>query len=169
MDWETISIDFKTTLSDAFFDNDEDNENFNEWFGEKLRNTGLYGWRLEDYPTNIPGVSKLSGYINEFDDDHIINVQISVDDGAHSGDEIAENDALFNYIERTLADKIVDELNAFCKDLVIPMYNGSFRELKFDGEEFYSLLYYSEQYGFYVSSQLRNSQFEIYSDFEVGI
>ena len=94
MDWNTISINFKTSLSDAFFDYDEDNEKFDEWFEEKLRNTGLYDWRLEDYPTNIPGVSKLSGYINAFDDAHIFNVQISVDDGAHSGDELAENDII---------------------------------------------------------------------------
>ena len=169
MGWNTISVEIKTSLSDAFFYQDEDNEKFDEWFQNKLQQIGLYDWRLEDAPMGIPGISKLSGYVNEFDDEHKLCVFIRVDDGTHSGDELAENDDLFNYIERTLVDRIIDELNALCNALTIPMYNGSFRELKFDGEEFYSMLYYSEQYGFYVSSQLKNSQFEIYPDFEVSL
>ena len=169
MDWNTISIDIKTSLSDAFFYSDADTESFDEWFQEKLSKVGLYDWRLEDFPTGIPNVSKLSGYVNEFDDSHEIHVQISVDDGTHSVDELADNDDLFNYIERTLVYRIIDELNELCKDLSIPMNNGSFRDLKFDDEEFYGLMYYSEDLGYYLSPRIRNYKFEIYPDFDVGI
>lgn len=169
MDWNTISIDIKTSLSDAFFYGDADNEKFDEWFNDKLKNAGLYDWEFEDFPTGIPNVSKLSGYVNEFDDSHKINVQISVDDGTHSVDELADNDDLFNYIERTLVYRIIDELNEICKDISIPMNDGSFRDFKFDGEEFYGLIYYSANHGYYIDPRITNSRFEVYPDFEIGI
>ena len=168
MDWNTISIDIKTSLSGAYFYGDADNERFDEWFKARLLKIGLFDWKLEDFPTGIPNVSKLSGYINTFDDNHEINVQISIDDGIHSDDEIANNDDLFNYIERKLVYRIIDELNEICKDLSIPMNNGSFSDLKFDDEEFYGLMYYSVDYGYYISPRIKNSQFQIYPDFEVG-
>ena len=167
MNYTEISIHIKTSLSDAFFDEDADNEKFDKWFDDKLKDAGLYDWTFEDFPTNVPGVSKITGRFIDFDDNHIVTIWLTIDDNTHSEDELAENDDLFNYIERKLAYSIIDELNGLCNDLSIPMYAGSFRELKFDGEEFYSLLYYSEKYGYFVSSELKNSQFQLYPDFEV--
>ena len=169
MDWNTISIDIKTSLSDVYFYDNDDNERFDDWFDDQLTKIGLYSWKLEDFPTDIPNVSKLSGYINTFDDSHEINIQISVDDGAHSGDELAANDDLLNYIERKLVYRIIDELNEICRDLSIPMNDGSFRDLKFDDEEFYGLISDSANHGYYISPRLANSRFEVYPDFEVGI
>ena len=169
MDWNTISIDIKTSLSDAYFYGDADNERFDEWFKDRLFKIGLFDWKLEDFPTGIPNVNKLSGYVNSFEDNHKLYIHISVDDGIHSDDELADNDDLFNYIERKLVYRIIDELNEICKDLSIPMNNGSFNDLKFDDEEFYGLMYYSADYGYYISPRIKNSQFQIYPDFEVGI
>lgn len=169
MDWNTIALTIKTSLSDAFFYSDEDNENFDEWLHEKLSNAGLFDWEFEDLPTDVPGITKLTGYVNTFDDDHTIDIYIHVDDDVHSGDELADNDALFNYIERKLAYRLIDELNAICGNVSFPMNNGSFRDLKFDDGEFYGMINHSGEYGYFISPRIQESQLQVYPDFEAAI
>lgn len=162
-------LDFKTSLSDEFFYADEDNEKFDEWLIDQLKKAGLFDWNSVDAPVGIAGVATLSMYVNEFSDYHAIEVIIDVDDGSHDFDELADNAELNNYIERDLAYRILDELNAICADVVFPMNNGSFKYLKFDGEEFYSVLLYNEDQGYLISPYIKNEHLEIYRDFELFI
>ena len=97
-----ISIRFKTSLSNAFFYGDEDNDRFNEWFGEQLSKVGLYHWEMIDNPTGIEGVSELKIVVNYFDaDDHNMFVSVHVDNDTHDFDELADKYELnvLNYFE----------------------------------------------------------------------
>ena len=167
MSEDRYSIVFKTILSDAYFYEDEDNDRFDEWIGEQLSNAGLFAWEFEDFPVGIAGITKLSLYVNDFTYKHELEVVVKVDDDSHTFDELADNDALFNYLERDLAYRIIDELNKVCEDISFPMNNDSFNDLKFDDNEFYSMLMYSRSSGYFVSPYIKNEQFEIYRDFEV--
>ena len=162
-------LNFKTSLSDEFFYDDEDNGKFDAWLIDQLNKAGLFDWNSVDTPVGIPGVTTLSMYVNEFNEDHTIEVVIDVDGGSHDFDELADNAELNNYIERDLAYRILDELNAICTDVVFPMNDGSFKYLKFDGEEFYSVLLYTEDQGYRISPFIKNEHLEIYRDFELLI
>lgn len=167
--WDIISINIKTSISDAFFFEEEDNDRFDLWLNEKLHQAGLFDWKLEDTPGNLPGVSTLSAYVNEFDYKHEIQVYIDVDNGEHSLDELATNDALFNYIDRTLVYRIIDELNAICNNISFPMNDGTFADLKFDDNEFFSMVMYSPSMGYFISPRIQSSQLQVYPDFDIGI
>ena len=162
-------LTFQTSLSKEFFYDAGDTERFDAWFTEQLNKAGLFDWRLEDAPVGIAGVTTLSMYVNEFNDYHTVDVFIDVDDGSHELDELADNAALCRYIERDLAYRILDELNAICESIVIPMNNGTFVDLKFANEEFYSVLMYNTNYGYYVNPRIKSTQFELYRDFELLI
>lgn len=162
-------LEYMTSLSSVYFYNDQDTDRFDEWFGEQLTKAGLFEWRMTDTPKGIAGVAKLSIYVNTFDYKHKVSVGIVVDDDSHDLDELADNVALCRYIERDLAYRILDELNAICESIVIPMNNGTFDDLKFDNEEFYGVLMYNTDYGYYVNPRIKNTQFELYRDFELLI
>ena len=164
-----FTIVYETSLSDAFFLEDEDNRRFDEWFEEKLTPTGLYGWELKDTCTTTTGTFELVVRVNDYNynNDHKLVVVVEVDDDAHSYDELADNKELGDYIERTLAYKILDEINELCKNISYPTNNGTFDDMKFDDNEFFGLIHYHPQYGFYLNPQIRNSQFELYKDFDV--
>ena len=85
-------IRFKTTLSDAFFLEDEDNDRFDEWFGEQLVKKGLFNWELEDTPEGILDGTKLSLYVDEFTYKHELEVFVKVDDGSHTYEELDDNE-----------------------------------------------------------------------------
>ena len=104
-------IRFKTTLSDAFFLEDEDNDRFDEWFGEQLVKKGLFNWELEDTPEGILDGTKLSLYVDEFTYKHELEVFVKVDDGSHTYEELDDNSELYDYIERDLAYRVIDEIN----------------------------------------------------------
>lgn len=160
-------LEYKTSLSNEFFYDDEDTEKFDAWLIDQLYKAGLFDWSSKDTPVGIVGVTTLSMYVNAFRDDHTIEVFIEVDGGSHDLDELADNEDLCRYIERDLAYRILDELNAICADVVFPMNNGSFKYLKFDGEEFYSVLLYTEDQGYLISPGIKNEHLEIYRDFEL--
>ena len=166
-----ISINFKTSLSNAFFHEDEDNDRFAEWFNDVLAESGLYKWELIDNPVGIPGISELRVGVAEFAwDDHDMLVSVHVDNDTHDFDELADNQQLLDYIERNIAPKVMDELNALLSDISLPMSEGKdFYALKFDGNEFYCMLGYSEKYGYYPYVNLRNTPFIIEYDFEVYV
>ena len=166
-----ISIRFKTSLSNAFFYEDEDNDRFNEWFGEQLSKVGLYHWEMIDNPTGIEGVSELKIIVSDFDaDDHNMFVSVHVDNDTHDFDELADNQVLLDYIERNIAPKVIDELNDLLSGILLPMNEGNdFYQLKFDGNEFYCLLGYSEKFGFYPMGRLQNTPFVVEDDFEVYV
>lgn len=164
-----MSIQIKTSISDAFFYEEEDNDRFDEWLSDKLMQAGLFDWKLEDTPNNILGVTNLSAYVNEFDYNHELIVDIKVDDGVHSFDELADNDDLFNYVERKLSYKIIDELNEICNTISFPMNDGTFADFKFDDSEFFSMVMYSPSMGYFISPRIQDSQLQLYRDFEVVV
>jgi hypothetical protein len=163
-----VSITLKTTLSDVFFYADEDNEQFDDWFSDKLSKTGIYDWEFIDNPVGLNGISELKIYVNMFDEyDHTFNVSVDVDNGSHSFDDIYDNAELLDYIEHTIAPQVVSELNDMISDIVIPMVNGSFNEMKFSDGEFFALLY-SNANDFYLPSRLKNEIFSI-DDYVVDV
>lgn len=164
-----FTIKITTSLSDAFFFEDEDNNRFDEWFQYRLTDCGLFDWELEDLPQNIPGVRKLSASVNDFDYNHNLNINIYVDGGGNSLDDLADNDDLFNYIERKLVYRIIDELNKVCEDVSIPMNNGTFNDFKFDDNEFFAEIIHSPSLGYFISPNIKDSTFQIYPEFEVYV
>jgi len=164
-----INLEIRTALSDAFFYSSDDNDRFDEWFKDKLSDAGLFNWIMQDTPQGIPGVSALELFVNDFDDQHILDVSIRVDDGIHDFDELYDNDALLNYIEREVAPKAIQELNEICSSVTVPMVDGTFNDLKFgEDNEFYILVnYYNKKY--FTSPYLKEEQFYIDDSFEVYV
>ena len=165
-----VSIHFKTSISNVFFYADEDENRFYEWFNDKLADLGLFKWEMIDNPVGLPGITKLTVYVNEFSDyDHDICAIVDVDDGTHSFEEIYTNQDLLDYIDRELAPRIIDELNALL-DISIPTNGGkSFSDLKFDDGEFYSVLHHTAQYGYFVAPHIEDTKFQVVYDFEVYV
>ena len=164
-----ISIHFKTSLSNAFFHSDDDNDRFNEWFTEQLSQAGVFDWTFTDTPAGFPGITELSAYINEFTDEHDFYVVVDVDNDTHSFDELYDNEALLDYIDRDFAARLLEEFNkAF--DISVPTNGGkSFADLKFDDGEFYSLLFYTEQYGYFAAPHIENTKFQIVYEYDVYV
>lgn len=160
-----IYIKYKTSLEDAFFLESEDNDRFEEWFNTQLQD--LFAWTFEDSPEGVPGVTKISGHISEFDYKHELYVGLHIDNDRHSEDELAGNEALFTYLDRTLAYKLRDELNEIGNTITFPMNNGTFDDMKFDDNEFFGLIHYNPQYGYYLNPRIKDSQFEVYPEFDV--
>ena len=160
-----IYIKYKTSLEDAFFFESEDNDRFEEWFNTQLQD--LFAWTFEDSPEGVPGVTTISGDIVEFDYTHALYVGLRIDNDQHSDDEIADNEALFTYLDRTLVYKLLDELNAICNTITFPTNNGTFEDMKFDDNEFFGLIHYEPKHGYHLNPRIKNSQFEVYPEFDV--
>ena len=88
----------------------------------------------------------------------------------YSFDELADNETLLDYIDRVVAPDLIQEFEALLTNVSLPMSNGtSFSNLKFDNEEFYSLLGYSEKYGFFPIGAIKNTPFLVEDDYEVYV
>ena len=160
-----IYIKYTTSLEDAFFFESEDNYRFEEWFNTQLQD--LFAQEFEDFPEGVPGVIKISGQLSEFDYKHELYVELQVYTDQHSEDELEANDALFTYLDRTLAYKLLDELNAICNTITFPTNNGTFEDMKFDDNEFFGLIHYDPKHGYHLNPRIKNSQFEVYPEFYV--
>lgn len=162
-----INLVIKTSLSDAFFDDEEDGDRFDEWFNDKLSDAGVFNWILQDTPQGIPGVSALEVFVNEFDYKHLLFVLVRVDDGIHTFDELYDNTALLDYIEREIAPRVIKEINELCDSITVPMSDGTFIEMKFSRDnEFYALVH---QYKGRYFVDVKEEQFYIDDDFEVYV
>lgn len=165
-----VSIKYKTTISDMYFASEEDSERFDDWFIGVLTEVGLMGYSTVITPQGVPGVSKLEISVDSFDYTHYLEMRVLVDDGVYSYDELADNEVLLDYIDRVVAPDLIQAFDALLANVFLPMSNGtSFRNLKFDNEEFYCLLGYSEKYGFYPSGTIENTPFLVENDFEVYV
>jgi len=164
-----ISLEIKTSLSNAFFYYEEDTDRFDEWFKNKLSDAGLFNWVMYDNPQGIPEVSTLELFVNDFDYQHTLDVSIKVDDGTHDFDELYDNTALLDYIERDVAPRAIRELNEICNQVTIPMIGGTFNDLMFsENNEFYALIHsYGKDY--FVSPDLKEEQFYAEDDYEVYV
>ena len=150
-----ITAKVKTNLSDAFFYDPEDNERFDTWFQGQLRAIKFFTFVYTAETFDVPDVSKL---------------YISVNDGEQDFDDLADNDLLFDYIEKIIPN-VIEQLNVLAERISVPMYEAeSFRNLKFDDDEFYSLLGYDKKLGFYPVGRFYNTTFELIdSDVDVYI
>lgn len=169
--YEYVTIKFKTSLSNVFFYETDDNDRFDEWFNEELQKVGLYDWQITDHPTGIPDISELGITIGEFSTyDHNLYVTVQVDNVVLSYEELADNQQLLDYIERNIAPQVITELNNLLSGISLPMRDGTdFYKMKFDENEFYCLLGYSEKYGYYPSGNIKNTPFLIEDDYEVYV
>lgn len=165
-----ITAKVKTNLSDAFFYDPEDNERFDTWFQGQLRAIKFFTFVYTAETFDVPDVSKLYISVNEFDENHNIYLNIRVDDGEQDFDDLADNDLLFDYIEKIIPN-VIEQLNVLAERISVPMYEAeSFRNLKFDDDEFYSLLGYDKKLGFYPVGRFYNTTFELIdSDVDVYI
>lgn len=167
---EVVNIIIKTNLSDVYFVSDDENERFDEWFNKKLLDAKFFDWSKQDKPAGIPGVETLNLYVNEFDDAHTVVVFVDVDEGAHSFDELYDNTELLDYIERSLAPKVIDELNALCSDITLPMHEHYFDDMIFgEDDEFYAIIHPSGSKGYTVSPYIRDEQFVLEYDYDVYV
>jgi len=166
-----ISIQFKTNLSNAFFDNEEDTDRFDKWLTDKLTDAGLFNYSPELNPTGLPGISKLQVLVDEFDYRHILYARVLVDDYAHTFDEIYDNTELLDYVEREVAPMLVEEFNKIISGISFPMSREGrdFSGMKFEYEEFYCVLGYSENYGYFPSGRIQSATLVIEDDFEVYV
>ena len=166
---EVVNIIIKTNLSNVYFRSDDENERFDDWFIKQLTKAGVFGWSMQDNPVGIPGVETINLYVNEFDDAHTLVVFADIDEGSHSFDELYDNEDLLNYIDRELAPKVLDELNALCSKVTVPMYEGDFTDMMFsEDDEFYAELRPSGK-GYTVSPYIRDEQFVLEYDYDVYV
>jgi len=165
-----VSIKYKTTISDVYFASDEDSERFDDWFIGVLTEVGIMGYSTVITPQGVPGISKLEISVDSFDYTHYLEMRVLVDDGVYSYDELADNDVLLDYIDRVVAPDLIQEFDALLTNVSLPMHNGtSFRNLKFDNEDFYCLLGYSEKHDFFPIGAIKNTPFLVEDDYEVYV
>ena len=164
-----ISIRVNTNLTDKYFDEDEDSDRFNEWFEQVLTKHHIFDFVVPFNPDNIEDVSTLTVTVDEFDYRHCLYFRVSVDDGSHDFDWLADNAKLLNYVETQVAPEVIDLLNSMVSDITVPMTDGTnFSYLKFD-TEFYAMISYSENYGYRPYADIINTPFVLEYDFEVFV
>lgn len=171
MDVGDITIRFKTCISDIYFDDEEDSNNFDEWLNDQLSRNGLFKYSLVLNPVGIPGVEKLEVVVDEFDYNHYLDVRVIVDDNSHTFDEVYDNQELLDYVEREVAPMLVTEFNNVANEISFPMSDSgtSFSYMKFASGEFYSMLGYTEKYGYYPYKDVRSVPFTVEDDYEVYV
>ena len=159
----TISCNVKTNLSNTFMSNDDDYE-FHEWFSDILyEGYGQFFFDVES--PDLEGINNIKVGINEiFDYDHEMNLSIEVDTEL-TEDEIAEYDALFDFLNSFAVPQFIDGFNSVCT-VTVPMNSREkFDGIKFDGQDFYTQCY---QLGDeYKTERVISVPFQLYSDFEV--
>ena len=126
----------KTNISKAFFSDRDDEDDFYEWINDSLYTSKLTDIEIEVAVNGVEGVSKVIMAINEFNIDHEIDLIVNVDTTL-SEDEIADNDALFDFMEKEAISKFISEFNKAC-DISFPMTTREdFDDMIFNGENFY--------------------------------
>lgn len=156
-----IILLYDTSLTRAFFNDSDSNDRFDDWFKDRLSEVGLFNWQLTDTPQGISGISSLAFYVNDFDDEHHLEVRAVVDGGNLDFDEIADNATLFDYIESQLADRIAEELNTLCGTIFIPMTDGTFKDMLFTiDNDFYGLIH-SYKGSLFASPYLKEESFYV--------
>ena len=131
-----LSCNIKTNISNSFFSDRDDEDDFYEWINDSLYKSKLTDIEIEVAVNGIEGVSKVVMAINEFDINHEIDLIVNVDTTL-SEDEIADNDALFDFMEKEAIPRFISEFNSKC-DLSFPMTSTEdFDDMIFDGENFF--------------------------------
>jgi tetratricopeptide (TPR) repeat protein len=90
-----LSCNIKTNISNSFFSDRDDEDDFYEWINDSLYKSKLTDIEIEVAVNGIEGISKVIMAINEFNIDHEIDLIVNVDTTL-SEDEIADDDALFD-------------------------------------------------------------------------
>lgn len=131
-----LSCNIKTNISNSFFSDRDDEDDFYEWVNDSLYKSKLTQLEIEVAVNGIEGVTEVIMAINEFNVDHEIDLVVNVDTTL-SEDEIADNDALFDFMEKEAIPKFISEFNSKC-DLSFPMTSTEdFDDMIFDGENFF--------------------------------
>lgn len=132
-----LSCNIKTNISNSFFSDRDDEDEFYEWINDSLYKSKLTDIEIEVAVNGIEGISKVIMAINEFDINHELDLIVKVDTTL-SEDEIADNDALFELMENEVIPEFISEFNSKC-DLSFPTtVKENFDDMIFDGENFYT-------------------------------
>lgn len=160
----TLTCVMQTNLNNAFFDRDTEDD-----FCDVM--SDLIFDKVKDLKVSmdvegIEGVSKVTAEINVvFDSDHEVNIDIDVETTL-SEDEIADNDALFDFVEDKLMPKFIEEFNSKC-DVKVPVTNqDTFDDIAFDGESFFVKVYSSSNAD-YKTEPFKTITVAVTDDFEV--
>ena len=132
----SLTCYIKTNISNTFFSNRDDENDFYEWINHNLYTAKLTDIEIELPIKGIDGITKVTMSINEFNADHDLDLSVEVETSL-SEDEIADSDALFDLMEKEVIHKFISEFNSKC-DLSFPMTSAEdFDDMIFDGENFY--------------------------------
>ena len=133
----SLTCYIKTNISNTFFSNRDDESDFYDWV-----NHNLYADKLTDIEIELPvegidGITKVTMSINEFNADHDLDLSVEVETSL-SEDEVADSDALFDFMEKEAIPEFISEFNSKC-DLSFPTtIKENFDDMIFDGENFYT-------------------------------
>ena len=155
----------KTNLDNAYFVEEEDDD-FISWLDDALYKE-VGDLEVEMETPDFENISKVKAVINQyFDVDHETNLDIEVETDL-SEDEIADNDALFDFVEKKLMPEFIEQFNKKCQ-IIVPVTNtDTFDDFAFDGEEFYVKCYKGSNG--YKAENVKTLTFQLTDDFEVGL
>ena len=132
----SLTCYIKTNISNTFFSNRDDENDFYDWVNHNLYTDKLTDIEIELPIEGIDGITKVTMSINEFNADHDLDLSVEVETTL-SEDEVADSDALPDFMEKEAVPKFISEFNSKC-DLAFPMTSTEdFDDMIFDGENFF--------------------------------
>ena len=160
-----ITFSVKTNLSDTYL-SDKDDREFCSWFSDRLyKSYGQFFYEVET--PELEGIAGVRISIDEiFDYSHDMVLSIDVDTEL-SEDEIAEYDALFDYLNAEVVPQFIDGFNSVCTTAVPMNPREKFDGMKFDGDAFYVECY---QYGDddYKVERITTVIFQLTPDYDIS-
>lgn len=162
---ELYWAEIKTNISNAFFASEDDDHNFVNWVNDRL-NENEWVVNTMSFDCPIEGINSITAIVLELTDEHILDTEIQVD-SEYDYDTLRNMDDLYAYIEGTVVPQIIDAFNNNCQIGFPTTKSDDFKWMHFDGENFYTKVYFSDSNNSYMNVAIQESSLYLIPDFEL--
>ena len=164
---ELYWADIKTNLTGVYFDDRTDDSKFVQWLDSEIDSSD-FAYNSLTFDCPVEGVTSVTTVVQSFTDDHTLDVAIQVESD-YDYTELWDNEELRAFVQDSVIPQFIDEFNARCS-ISFPMTrSGNFDWMKFNGDEFFAKVYYSETHNSYMNVSVASQTLYLINDFKLNL
>lgn len=162
-------IRIQTNISDSFFEDEDDEDKFHDFIADSITQEEYI---VDDVPNEH--ITRLIFDVYDFEGDHTVTGRVRCEPALdlNDWDNVINDDDFMEYIEDTLIPKFIEWFNTTTEPIEFPVNrhdtSNVFSMMRFDGREFYSLLYKRDD-GTYMNFAVRPETFKLEDNFKYEI